>query len=294
MLQELEVAATTVLEAASPSVVGLGWGWRRASGVVIAPGRVLTSAHAVRGQEATATFAGGRTDTATLTAVDVDGDLAVVRADTGEAPAIAWADDAPVPGRPVFALAAVDGGGVRVSFGIVSAVGRSFRGPRGRRITGAVEHTAAVARGSSGGPLVDAAGRLVGLSTVRLDGGLVLALPADAELRGRADALGRGEAPARRSLGVAVAPPRAARRMRRTVGLSERAGLLVRRVDDDGPAAGAGVRSGDLIVAAGGEEIGSIDALYAALDGLDAGAALTLSLVRGEEERQVDVVPEEV
>ena len=109
----------------------------------------------------------------------------------------------------------------------------------------------------------------------------------------RAEALGRGEAPARRSLGVGVVSSRAARRMRRAVGLGERDGLLVREVRADGPAAGAGVEPGDLIVTAAGRSVTSIDDLYAALDAVADGAGLRLGLVRGESEREVDVAPVE-
>ena len=81
--------------------------------------------------------------------------------------------------------------------------------------------------------------------------------------------------------------------MRRAVGLGERDGLLVREVQAGGAAAGAGVAPGDLIVTAGGRPVGSVDDLYAALDGLADGAPLALGLVRGEAEREVDVVPVE-
>jgi serine protease Do len=128
----------------------------------------------------------------------------------------------------------------------------------------------------------------MGLSTVRLDGGLVLALAADADLRARADALARGEAPVRRTLGVGVVSSRAARRMRRAVGLPERDGLLVREVQDGGPAAAAGVEPGDLIVAAGGRPVASIDDLHAALDGAGEDG-IALGLVRGDADREVTV-----
>src|SRR5207237_7224960 len=124
-------------------------------------------------------------------------------------------------GRSVLALANPGGRGVWVTPGFVSSTARSFRGPRGRRVSGAIEHTAPLPRGSSGGPLVDGDGRLLGINAVRVDGGLILAIPADESLRDRVEALGRGEAPTRVRLGVAVAPPRVARRLRRAVGLPE-------------------------------------------------------------------------
>jgi serine protease Do len=167
-------------------------------------------------------------------------------------------------------------------------VDRAFRGPRGRRIAGSIEHTAPLARGSSGGPVVNRAGQLVGLNTHRLGEGFYLALPADAELRQRIDALARGESPVRPRLGVGIAPGRVARRLRRAVGLPEREGLLVRVVQEGSPAANAGVQAGDLIVAVDGENVTDADQLYAALDRLS-GQRLALGIVRGVEERTVTV-----
>ena len=130
----------------------------------------------------------------------------------------------------MLALADPSGRGLRVTFGLVSATGRSFRGPGGRRVGGSIEHTAPLPRGSSGGPLVDPDGHLLGLNAVRREGGLILAVPADEAVRARVAALARGEATGRPRLGVALAPPRHARRMRSAVGLPERDGLLVRGV----------------------------------------------------------------
>ena len=148
----------------------------------------------------------------------------------------------------MFALANPGGRGLRTTFGLVSATGRSFRGPRGRRIGGSIEHTAPLPRGSSGGPLVDAEGRLLGLNSIRVEGGLILALPADAAMRRRAEALAAGTGASGRGSGSRIAPPRAARRMRAAVGLPERDGLLVRGVVEDSPAGRAGLERGDLLV----------------------------------------------
>jgi serine protease Do len=178
---------------------------------------------------------------------------------------------------------------LRVTVGLVSGVDRSFRGPRGRRIGGSIEHTAPLLPGSSGGPIVDENGRLLGLNTNRLGEGFYLAIPADAALKERVDALVRGEAPSRRRLGIAIAPRHVANHLRRAVGLPEAAGLLVRGVDEEGPAGKAGIREGDLITAANGKPLGDVDDLHAVLDGLTAGASLELTLLRGTEERRVSV-----
>jgi serine protease Do len=290
-IQELQKAIGGAAEQVGPSVVGLGRGWGLGSGVVIAEGQVLTNAHNLRRDEVAVTFADGTRATGDVAGVDRDLDLAVLSVDTGDAPAIAWdPDGAPGIGTPVIALANPGGRGLRATLGFVSSEGRSFRGPRGRRVRDAVEHTAPLPRGSSGGPLVNVDGNLLGLNAIRLDGGLILAVPATSAVKERALQLARGEAPSPHRLGVAVAPPRVARRLRRAVGLPEREGLLVREVEDDSPAAGAGIERGDLIVAAGTGDIDGVDALYTALDAVPAaGGELELTIVRGTDERAVAV-----
>ena len=288
VLQELEETVGSVATKAGPSVVGIGGGWGHGSGVVITEGNVLTNAHNVRGDQVTVVFADGRTATGEVTGADLDGDLAVVSVDTTGAPAIEWQPaDAPSVGTAVFALSNRGGRGLRVTFGQVSSVGRGFRGPRGRRIAGSIEHTAPMAHGSSGGPVVDATGRFVALNTNRAGEGFYLALPADAELRQRVEALSKGESPFRPHLGIGIIPGRMARRLRRAVGLPDRDGLLVRVVEEGSPAAAAGLEEGDYIVKAAGADVASVDALYKAMEGLQPGATLELTLLRGTEERTV-------
>jgi serine protease Do len=286
-IEELQSAVVTVAERVGPSIVGIGRG-SRGSGVVIADGTVLTNAHNLRGDEVTVTFADGRRTRGSVTAVDADGDLAVIAVDTTGATPLDWSGDAaPTIGTAVFGAAASHGGGTRVTFGFVSSVARAFRGPGGRRIDGSVEHTAPLAPGSSGGALVDGAGRLVGLNTNRIGEGFYLALPADAALKARVDALSRGETPSRERLGVAIAPSHVARRLRRSVGLPDRDGVLVRGVEDGSPAAAAGIEAGDLIVEAGGTPVTDADDLFAALGTVT--APYEVKLVRGAEDRTVTV-----
>jgi len=292
LLTDLQTVITTTAERVGPSVVGLGRGWGRGSGVVIAPGQVLTSAHNLRAEEVTVVRADGERETARVTATDPDLDLALLTLDTGDAPAIEWPADgtSPTLGTPVVALANPGGRGLRATLGFVSVAGRRFRGPRGRRVEGAIEHSAPLPRGSSGGPLVDAEGRLLGINSLRLEGGLILAVPATAGARDRLLGLASGEATAAPRLGVAVAPPRVARRMRRAVGLPERAGLLVRGVEDGSPAARAGIQKGDLVAAAAGRELDGIEGLYTTLEALPRdGGTLELTVVRGTEDRLVEV-----
>ncbi len=288
-LEELETSIRRISEVAGPSVVGVSGGRARGSGVVVGENLVLTNAHNLWGERTEVSFATGTTASAEVAGADVDGDVAVLAVDTGGAPPLAWADELPEVGAVVFALADPGGTGLRATFGVISAARRAFRGPRGRRITGSLEHTAPLVRGSSGGPVVGRDGRLVGINTHRLAEGFYLALPADEHLRARVDALGRGELASRPRLGVGLAPGDVARRLRRSVGLDERDGVLVRAVDDEGPAARAGVRVGDLIVVAGGRPITTADDLHEVLDTLGHDQTLRLQLVRGVEELEVQV-----
>jgi S1-C subfamily serine protease len=288
VLEELQERIERIAAEAGPAAVGLG---RFGSGVVVSDGQVLTNAHNVRGETRTVVFGDGRKAEGRVAGVDVDADLAVIAVDTGSVPAIPWTDRTAGIGQPVFALANPGGSGLHVGFALVSGSGRTFRGPRGRRMSTAIEHNAPLPRGSSGGPLVDGEGRLVGLNTLRLEGGLILALATDSYLRSRVEGLGRGETPQRRELGIALAPSHAAQRLRRAVGLPERDGLLIQAVKEGSAAERAGLERGDLLVAAGGRPLASLDDLFGVLDSADVG--LDLTVVRGLDERQVSVAVDE-
>jgi serine protease Do len=287
IFDEIQASIAQLAEDAGPSVAGIGQRWGIGSGIVLGEGRVLTNAHNVRGSQATVTFADGRTAEGTVTGHDLDGDLAVIEADTGQAAALPWATAAPAIGTPVFALANPGGRGLRVTFGTVSGIDRTFRGPRGLRITGSLEHTAPLLPGSSGGPVLDAQGQLLGINTNRLGDGFYLAIPADETLRGRVDALARGESVRAPQLGIAITPGHVARRLRRAVGLPDTEGLLIRGVTEDSPAARSGLAPGDLIVAAAGQPVRTVDDLSGALQ--TAAETIELTVLRGTDERSIQV-----
>lgn len=282
-LEELSQAVVAVVAAAAPSVVGVG---RAGSGVVVADGLVVTNAHNLRDQVVVA-FDNGEKAKAEVAGADTDGDLAVLAVPTGGRPALAWAEAGPALGQLVVGLSRPAGHSLRAGVGFVSGLGLAFRGPRGTTVTGALEHSAPLARGSSGGPLLGPDGRMFGVNTHREGEGLYLAIPATAELRARVEALARGEVPQRRRLGVALAPPGAARHLRRAVGLPPRDGLLVRAVDPEGPAAKAGVKVGDLLVSAAGRALSSVEELSEVLQ--SSGESVSLLVVRGAEELTLNV-----
>ena len=248
-----QAAITTVAERVGPSIVGIGRGGR-GSGVVVGDGVVLTNAHNLRGDEVTVTFADGRRDSRHGRGVDGDGDLAVVDGRYGRRHAArVGATARPEHRRPRSSAPRRRTAAARGSrSGFVSRgrarVPRSGRPPdRGQRRAhraaraGLVRRRARRRRGPTGRPQHEPHRR-----------GL---LPRAAGRRGPADR-GSTRSPAaspRRAsaLGVAIAPAHVARRLRRSVGLPDRDGVLVRGVEEGSAAAYAGIEAGDLIVEAG-------------------------------------------
>jgi serine protease Do len=286
LIDDLSSSARSVLAEVGSSLVTIGQDGR-GTGIVIAAGKVLTNAHNLRDRTTLVTFEDGRAEQGTVTGADEDGDLVVLEVDTGAVTPATWAEQSPDAGDVVFALSR-GGHRTRISFGMVSSVDVAFHGPRGRQVHGGIEHTAPLVRGSSGGPVANADGRVVGLNTHRTGRGFYVARPIDAALQSTIADLAAGKSVVRPRLGVALAPPEVAAKLRASVGLPEREGLLVRGVEPEGPAANAGIVEGDLLVAAGDTPLTSIEALHDVL--ANAGETLTLTVVRGTDERTVELV----
>lgn len=280
---------TTLRNTVGASVVRLGRGARRGSGLVVAEDRIAVLSHTLAADQLEVHLAGERRP-GTVEGSDRAAGISLVAVATSGISPISWAQELPEPGDVVFALGD-PGTGLRVTEGRVSAAPLSLRGRGGRLIEG-VEHTAPLPRGSGGGPLVNADGAVVGLNALRTDPGFLFAIGVGVVRPAVERLLAGGAEPAR--LGVAIAPPRLARRLRGAVGLPERDGLLVREVENGSPAARAGVTRGDLIVGLGDAEVGSVDALFAALEGSEQranpSAPLGLRVVRGVDELELAVV----
>jgi serine protease Do len=260
----------------------------RGTGFVLRTGRVVTNSHHLRDRTTQVGFAAGRSTQGRVVGVDPDGDLAVLDVETGDAPAAVFATTPPALGDQVRALGRA-GASARVTAGHVSAIGQTFRGPRGRTVEGAVEHTAPLPRGATGGPVVNDAGEVIAITTLRLPDGFAIARPTDAALQERLAQLAAGESVRRRTIGVVIAPSEVANKLRRSVGLPERDGLLVRGVRDGSPAAHGGLQVGDLIVAVDGTAVATPEALAAAVEDGPDGRVLRVSVVRGADEHVLEV-----
>jgi S1-C subfamily serine protease len=254
------------------------------SGVVVTPdGYLLTNEHVVQKvSEARVTFIDGRSVPAVVTGRDPATDLAVLRAQAGALPyAQLAASQSLRPGQLVVAVGNPYGFESTVSAGVVSALGRSLRSRHGRLIEGVVQHSAALNPGNSGGPLTDASGRVAGINTaiIAVAQGIGFAIPAATAQWVLSEILTQGRV-RRAWLGVAARDRPLDLRLVRALGLDAARAVEILSREAQGPAAGADLRAGDLIVSVNGHSVDGIDALHRALGRVAPGTELQLSIVR--------------
>ena len=253
------------------------------TGVCWRPGLVVTAAHTIESDgELTVTTPEGRDVTAQVAGRDPGLDVAVLRVTAdGLVPAEVAPDADLRVGHLVLAL----GAGPRASAGIVSAL--DTRG--GRRSPGetvAVDLT--LYPGFSGGPLVDALGRVVGITTSGASRHLHYAIRAVAVDRLASHVTQRGRIP-RPYLGVATQPVALPEALRGRLGLEQRTALIVVNVRPDGPAGRAGLILGDIIVSLDGAPIAEPEDLVIALRPERVGATVRVRIVRGGEPHELGV-----
>ncbi len=267
-----------------------------ASGVVWQPGIVVAAHHTIqRDDDITVTLHDGTTAAATLAGRDPSTDLAVLRLADGAsaaAPPASPVSDVPRVGQLALALGR-PGASVTASLGIVSAVGGEWRTWQGGTIDRFVRLDVAVYDGFSGGPLVDAAGRVVGVNTSGLARATALTVPAATVSRVAAQLLSRGHV-ARGWLGIATQPVRLPAALRRELNIEHDIGLVVVNVEPDSPADRGGVLIGDVLVSLDDRPVSDpADVLAALAGGERIGAAIALGVARaGRAERLTVTVGE--
>ncbi|HYR72329.1 MAG TPA: trypsin-like peptidase domain-containing protein [Candidatus Acidoferrum sp.] len=265
------------VERAAPAVVAVHARRLPSTGIHWRPGIVVTAEHTVRtAEDITVTMADGRSLPAVLAGRDPGTDLAVLRvADAGSVVATLGDDAALKVGHMVLAL----GYGPRASWGVISALGPRWRSWRGGDIDRLVRLDLVLYPGFSGGPLVDAAGRVVGLNTSGLARETRLALPVTMVTRVADELLQKGHV-SRGYLGLGMQPVRLPEPLRAQLGLGDGA-LIVVMVEPSGPAARAGVLLGDVLVALDGEPVGDLDDVQARLGSDRVGAEISAVVLRG-------------
>ena len=300
LLDAYSRAVIGVVDAVGPAVVSLGLSGERGprgagSGVAIAPdGYVLTNSHVVRGARGVEVgLTDGRRLPARIVGEDPSTDLAVVRAHASGLPFATLASQAPRPGQLAVAIGNPLGFESTVSAGVVSAVGRALRGRDGRLVENVIQHTAPLNPGSSGGPLVDVRGRVLGVNTaiIAMAQGIGFAIPAATASWVVPRLLAEGRV-RRGWLGLAGRTRPVPRALARRLDLAASA-VEVLQVVPGGPAEQAGVRVGDWIVRFAERPVASIDDLHRELTEWSTGRAAPLGVVRGESPLTVEIAPVE-
>ncbi len=272
------------------------------SGFVFTPdGLILTNSHVVHdARRIEVTLTDGRRMPATAIGDDPASDLAVIRiekprVDEPGLTAAALGDSQQLRvGQLVVAIGAPYGFQSTVTAGVVSALGRSLRSYSGRLIDDVIQTDAALNPGNSGGPLVDSAGRVIGVNTATIlpAQGICFAIGINTA-KFVASRLLRDGRIRRSYIGVSAQTVPVHRRVVRFYDLSKESGALVLSVEEKSPAHRAGVREGDVIVALEGRPIAGVDDLHRVLTDVRVGVCCSLTVLRHTEKLELKIVPEE-
>ena len=267
------------------------------SGFCFTPdGLLLTNSHVVHGAKAIrASFADGLTREAAVLGEDPDTDIAVVRIGASGLPAVKLGSSRAVRvGQLAVAIGNPYGFQHTVTAGVVSALGRSLRSQTGRLIDDVLQTDAALNPGNSGGPLVNSRGEAIGVNTAIIPGaqGLCFATAIDT-VKWVAMQLLRDGRVRRGYLGIAGANMPVGRRLARHFELANTHAVRVESLERDGPAARAGLRAGDRIVAFAGSPVNGIDDLHKALGAERIGKSSAVKLLRGTQMLELELTPAE-
>jgi S1-C subfamily serine protease len=266
------------------------------SGVVITPdGYVLTNSHVVAGASRLGVTTGdGRELAAEPVGEDPHTDLAVVRAAQDGLVAAPLGDSGALRvGQLVVAIGNPLGFQCTVTAGVISALGRAFRTRTGRLIENVIQTDAALNPGNSGGPLCDAACRVIGINTAVISSaqGLCFAIPSRTAVRIAGQLISRGRV-VRGWLGIAGHTWRLPPALQRHAGDDRRTAVLVAEVVPDGPAAQAGLKPRDAVLSIGDQAVASVDDLHRFLDEHPSGR-FSLKVVRDGQPVELAVQPGE-
>jgi S1-C subfamily serine protease len=267
------------------------------SGFIITPdGYVITNSHVAAGASALqATLPDGRTVAGELVGHDADSDLAVVKVGADHLAHARLGDSSRLRvGQVAIAIGSPYGFQHTVTAGIISALGRSMRSATGRLLDNIIQTDAALNPGNSGGPLVDSAGAVIGVNTAVIlpAQGICFAIASNTADR-VAVALIREGRVRRAYLGVSAQDLPLPRRFVRHFNLSHETGARVETVAPDSPAALAGVRTGDIIVALDETPITGVDDLQRVLTGGRIGEVVQMIVLRRHQRLPLAVTPRE-
>jgi S1-C subfamily serine protease len=252
-----------------------------ASGIAFTADQILTADHVVeRDEDIQVVLPDGSQLAASVAGRDPGSDLALLRLNSAAAaPAEAASRSAQV-GQLVLALGRPSTGGIQASLGVVSAIGGPLRSGRGGLLEQHMRTDAIPYPGFSGGPLVDAAGRVVGINTSGLGRGVSLSIPVSLAWN-LAGTLAEHGHVRRGFLGVRSQPVAIPAAQQSALGREQASGLLLVGVESGSPAAKGGLLVGDIVVAIAGQVVTDPDELVASLSGSVVGAPTPLEVLRG-------------
>jgi len=257
-----------------------------ASGVLWQPGVIVATDHTVeRDDDIAVTLPDGTSASATLAGRDPSTDIAILKVDSATT-SVAPVGDAAALRVGQLALAvgrfgeAGGPGGVGASFGVVSALGGAWSTWRGGQIDQFIRADVTLYPGFSGGPLVNAAGEIVGINTSGLSRTMGLTIPATTVNRVVEQLLARGHI-ARGYLGVGLQPVRLPDTLKQAVGVSGETGVIVISIESGGPAEKAGLFIGDILIALDDMPVTDTDAVQALLGPERIGTPLAAKIARG-------------
>ena len=290
-------AVIDAVETVGPAVVKIDAATGAGSGVLFTPdGLILTNSHVVDGAGAlTVAMTDGRSSRADLIGQDADTDLAVVRIDGSALPWATLGDSRAVRvGQIAIAIGNPYGFHHSVTAGVVSALGRSLRARSGRLMDDIIQTDAALNPGNSGGPLVTTRGEVIGINTATIlqAQGLCFAIASNTA-RFVASRLIRDGRIRRSYIGLAgqtVPIPRAVARENQ---LAVTSGVFVVSVEADSPAAIAGLKDGDVVLAFAGTPVTGVDDLHHLLTEEKIGEPTAIAILRSARRRQLTVLPTE-
>src|SRR5208337_2293225 len=267
------------------------------SGFIITPdGYLITNSHVAAGATTLqATLPDGRIVAGELVGDDADSDLAVVKIGAEHLAHARLGDSSRLRvGQVAIAIGSPYGFQHTVTAGIISALGRSMRSATGRLLDNIIQTDAALNPGNSGGPLVDSAGTVIGVNTAVIlpAQGICFAIAANTADR-VAVALIREGRVRRAYLGVSAQDLPLPRRVVRHFNLPRETGARVETVTAGSPAALAGLRTGDIIVALGEAPIAGVDDLQRMLTGGRIGEVVQMIVLRGNQRLPLAVTPRE-
>jgi len=266
------------------------------SGVVIAPdGLVLTNCHVVEGaKEVRLQDAEGRVMEARSLGVDPDTDLALLRAGSArDLPTAALGDSKKLRrGQLVVAIGNPLGFESTVTAGVISALGRSLRARNGRLIEDVIQTDAALNPGNSGGPLVSSRGQVIGINTAVIMGaqGICFAVASNTAQFVVSELIKHGRV-RRGYIGVSGQTAAVARRYARNAGIENASGAMVTALEQQGPAARAGLMTLDIIVRADGQAVTGVDDLIRLLNSERIGRTIEIEALRRGTLRSFEVTP---